>query len=329
MKRICFTLLVGLAVFLMGVSIHADGYRYLFFEDFGDTVPPAFPTDWLQEDANTDGTIWHSREYGGFQGGDCARYLSTGIQANDWIFTPSIDLESGVEYTLSFKTRVSSGMTHKLNACYGTTQDSGMLPNSIVHLTSITNLDAQETSATFTPSSTDAYYIGFHCHSDANQLAVFLDDVGVSVPEDDLTVQIKLDKISYSGSNSYSTTEEKKAMIILRNTGSSSIVANTLFTIGDSNDPHTVLSFIVKDPGGSLVSYYAKNKVAAPKAENFETLAPGDCACKYFDLNNGGFDFSAPGIYTIQVEYENLYKSEAGNEWRGKIVSDPVTIQIQ
>lgn len=331
MKKFCYILLAGLAVFLLTLPIHAGGYRYLFFENFDDNSAPAWPAGWAIEDTNGGGVTWHTRDVAGFQGSACVRYLSetAPIAANDWVFTPFVNLTSGVEYTLSFKTRVTGSTTHKMDVWYGTAQNSTSMVNSVISLPAITNLDAEETSSTLTPSSSTVYSIGFNCASNPFMGALFLDDVGVSIPETELQVQLVMQKEALTGTNSYSSSEEKKGHIILNNNGTTDLLVNELFSIGDTNDPHSALSFIVKDPGGFVVSYLAKNRMGIPKDSDFTTLTPGDFANKYFDLNNGGFDFSQIGIYTIQVEYENLYPSSSGTPWRGKIISDPVNIQIQ
>jgi hypothetical protein len=329
MRKIWYILLAGLALSLMTIPIHAGGYRYVFFEDFNDITAPTFPSSWATEDANIDGLTWHGRDVAGFQGSACARYLSSLIiPANDWIFTPQISLTGGVQYTLIFKTRVSAGMSHAIDVFYGAAQNSVSMTFPIISLTGITNLDPQETIATFTPASTGSYSIGFRCTSFANMLGLFLDDVTVAIPENDLKVQLVMEKVANTGSNIYSASEEKKCYIILQNNGTPDLLVNTLFSIGDANDPNSALAFIVKDPLSATVPYLARNRVGIPADSDFTTLSTGDCASKYFDLNNGGFDFSQIGTYTIEVEYENLYPATSGSQWEGKITSDPVIIQI-
>ncbi|MBN1900614.1 choice-of-anchor J domain-containing protein [Candidatus Sumerlaeota bacterium] len=328
MRKICYILLAGLAALLLTLPVYAGGYRYLFFEDFDDVVEPALPASWATEDTNLSGATWHSRDVAGYQGSGCSRILSEAPATNDWIFTPTINLTGGVQYTLTFKTRVTGGTSHSMNVFYGTAQNSMAMTNPIIILPPINNLDPLETSVNFTPVSTGGYYIGFQCVSPGGNWGLFLDDVCVAIPEPDLQVQLIMQKAAMTGSNSYSASEEKMCHIILKNNGSGSIVANTWFSIGDSNDPHTALSFVVRDPGSAVVPYQAKNRVGIPRDSDFKTLAPGDSTSKYFDLNNGGFDFSQIGTYTIEVEYENLYPATSGFQWEGKIISDPVTIQI-
>jgi len=331
MRKIWLSFILACIALIVPISSPADGYRYILYEDFEQNVPPIWPGGWTFLDANLDGKTWEAKEMGGGGGGGCARYLSGLVIADDWLFTPAISLNSGTTYNLSFKIRVtSSSMPHKLTAKIGTAPLPGSMTTDIFLLPNIINVDAQETSNTFTVSSTGIYYIGFNCTSAPGQLALFVDDVGVSVQETGLIAVLQMDKSFYnSGANTYTPAEEKKCLVYVKNTGGSPVKVNNLFTIGDVNDQSSLLSFEVKDPGGNTVPYKARNKMAAPEERNFVTLAPGESVYKYYDLNSGVFDFSATGTYTIKAIYRNLYQNAAGDAWRGKIISAPVTIKIQ
>ncbi len=331
MNKMARVFIVGLFIIVWSCPLHAAGFQYVDFENFNDVTPPAFPANWAVENTNADANTWETRDIGGAAGSPCVRYLShTTNPANDWFFSPAVTLSSGITYTVSFKTRVTSAsFLHNLSVWRGAAQNSTGMTALIVSLPSITNTDARETSQTFTVGSTGAYYIGFHCASVPNSLGIFMDDYGISRTESGLSVSLQMDKTVYQGLNTFSPTEEKKCLVYIKNNGASPVTMNTLMTIGDTNDPYASLCFIVKDPGGNIVPYKARNKRAGPESSDFTSLAPGNVLSKYYDLNSGVFKFSQTGNYTIQAVYQNFHPSTP-MPWRGVIRSDAaVTIKVE
>ncbi len=108
--------------------------------------------------------------------------------ANAWLFSRNIELNSGVQYTVTFKVRArADGPTmypESMKATIGTTNtvaaqttilwDSGL--NGINYETYTTQ------TGTFTPATTGSYVLGFHCYSVADMWQLLLDDVFVNVP---------------------------------------------------------------------------------------------------------------------------------------------------
>jgi len=110
------------------------------------------------------------------------------LPGDDWFFTPGLQLTAGVSYEISFRYRsalADSGIFEKLAVDYGTAPSAAAM--SGVRLVSYENIsmnfsdDFAHTTVTMTPETDGAYYIGFHCFSDADQGYLQIDDIAVNV----------------------------------------------------------------------------------------------------------------------------------------------------
>lgn len=320
-----------LSMFVFNIAV-ADGYRYVFFEDFSEGAPALFPPGWSLEDSNADLVTWAKWDIGGRANSSCARYLSSPAQpANDWFFTPAVSLTASTPYTLSFLNRVTSAaFPHNLEAWIGSAPASAGMTSLISSLPAISNVDALESSPTFTVASSGSYYIGFKCLSIPNHLALFVDNIGISIPESSLQVILQMDKTFYNaGAYTYSPDEAKKCLVYIQNSGASPLSVNSFLNVGASTDQSVALSFQVIDPDGIEVPYKAIHKVGRPDDTDFVTLATGELIYKNYDLQNGVFDFTKTGDYTVRALYHSIYKPTVGSAWQGVVISQPVTIRIQ
>jgi hypothetical protein len=157
-----------------------------YFQNFDTVVAPVFPSCMSQEDLNG-GSSWTTSAASGvaapYSTPNCLVYASDpSITANDWFYTPPITLSSGVSYRLSFYYRNSSGTSpEKLEVKYGNANTAAAMTNLIFTSSTITNTNYNVLERNFTPSSSGAYYIGFHNFSNANQLALNIDDIRLEV----------------------------------------------------------------------------------------------------------------------------------------------------
>jgi len=317
-------------LFLIPLLLPAEGVRYILFEDFDSASGGAMPAGWTILDANLDGVKWDAKDLGGYANGICVRYLSAPIAADDWLFSPAVHLTSGVSYTLFFNYRTTSAaLPHRLDARLGASPVPPSMTTLLLNMNSIANVDIADASAPFTVGSTGLNHLGFRCMSNPSNLALFLDNIGISAEETDLEVVLQMDKTFYeNGANTYTPSEEKKSLIYVENKGITPVKVNQYFSIGDSNDMAALLSFEVRDGGGNLVPYQGREKKGEPEESDFVTLAKGQSICKYFDFNSGFFNFKTAGNYTIRAIYRNVFPSSAGDAWRGRLISAPVVIQI-
>ena len=331
MRKLLFILIGECLVLSLATPLSAEGVKYLLYEDFNGVTPPAWPVGWSVENPNGLAQ-WETRPFGGGGGGGCARYLSEPITpADDWFFSPAVALSDGIQYNLSFKYRVtSSALPHHLAVSMGDGPSSANMSVLILDLPSIDEEEIQEATAPVTVGSAGNYYIGFHCLSAPNQLAVFVDDVVVSAEETNLRLYLQMDKAFYqAGAINYATQEEKRCLIYAKNVGSATLTVNSRMVVGDPGDPDIVLSFLVTGPGGLTVPFKGKYKPAEPDAADFVPIGPGESVHKYYDLNGAFYDFSNLGDYTIKAVYRNHFKLEGQDVWLGRLVSDPVTIRIE
>lgn len=326
-----FIMTMGLLCIVNLSSLAAEGDNYIMLEDFESISPPALPVGWLSLNANHDDRQWESRLFSGSRGGQCLRYLSHAtIPADDWFVTSAISLETSSQYTFHLKSRVTdSSRPHHLTVWTGTSPTTESMTTQILDIPVITAEEITETTGTFSVSTEGLYYVGIHCTSIPNSLAVFVDDVIVSEEETNLGVEVQLTKDFYSENNTYAPDEEIECLVIVKNSGSSPLTVNGLLTVGHTNDPESVLSFIIINPDGEEVPFEARYKPSPPQEEDLQSIATGESVYKYYNLNSGTFDFSLSGIYNIKAVYKNRYRSDALPVWLGRIISSSVSLTVE
>jgi hypothetical protein len=133
---------------------------------------------------NGDGFLWAtSSSYP--QSAPNSIYINHNSSAamDDWFFTPAIDLTGGTTYVVSFGYHGGgSPSVEKLEVKWGTSQTSGgMTGGQIWNNANIQNSAYLQGTATFTPSFTNSYYLGWHGYSAANNSWLCVDDIHVDI----------------------------------------------------------------------------------------------------------------------------------------------------
>jgi hypothetical protein len=193
----------------------------------------------------------------------------------------------------------------------------------------VTNRDAEFTSATFSAPVTGDYYVGFSDTSPAGTLGLFLDQVILVEDKPDLTVSVSLERERYEGTNVFSSADPVRVHVSVKNEGAGPLCLNSAPGVGPANDPEAVICFIVTGPSGTEIPAQAKYELAIPEEGDFITAATGEGLFKNFDLNRGHYDLTAPGVYSVKAVYQNYHRAEGCTAWLGRIVSAPVTFEIQ
>ena len=171
-----------------------------FSQNFDATTTTALPTCWggtpndANSDANGDGITWQSSNIdsrtSGMSNPRALRYLcntvTTTTAANDWAYMPGVVLTGGQSYTLSFNVATVTNAGENLQVYYGSTQTPAIKisANKIYDAAGLTNRAAIYQTATFTPSTTGTYYLGFYTNSPSNAgggLYLFVDDIQLDV----------------------------------------------------------------------------------------------------------------------------------------------------
>ncbi len=176
MKRILFAIMMVLwVVSSWGQNVFFDGF------ETGNTQDAAI-TGWTQESiagtnvwsANTSSTNYNRTPRTGSWNA-YLRYSNT-----DWMFK-SVALTSGTNYILTFYARqdVTSGCN--ILASFGTTATSAGMTNPIVASTPVTSGDYQYFSGTFTPATTETFYIGIRADLDYSPWYISIDDISLDV----------------------------------------------------------------------------------------------------------------------------------------------------
>jgi hypothetical protein len=249
--------------------------------------------------------------------------------AADFLFSPPVNLISGMNYELKYKDRVTTDMLpHILEVWLGQGAKATSMTLTIIPMYTVDHSDVRETTGTFTVPTTGLYNLGFLCESPPGTAAVFVDDVTIARPEPNLQLTLQLSKVFYQGSNTYAPDEAIDCLVYAKNNGPGTLTVNNQLSVGHSTYPPAVLSFIVTGPNGP-VPFQAKLKLPNPEEDNFEEIATGESVHKYYNLNTEVFDFSQPGTYTIKAVYRNLHKNPTFPVWLGEIVSNTVTLTIQ
>ncbi len=283
------------------------------------------------ENTNGDANQWETKDYGGYKvRPKCVRYKAHPTNsANDWFFTPSLSLTSGIQYTLRFKYRVTSATNpEKLAVWLGTAPASGSMTTQVFNRTNITDTLYRDTAVTFTVGSSGTYYIGFRCFSDANQKRLYIDDIFILMPEPNLELQLVMVKRIYQPTGTLSYPADPSDSIIecyvyLKNVGSSPITMNKQFATERD------LIFIIISPTGDTLPFNAViEALSDPSSEDIETLLPGKATGKFIDLRPY-YRFEQTGTYSIRARYKNLSKVGGWDVWLGQLLSNQVDILIR
>ena len=137
-------------------------------------------------DANTDYSTWQvDTDPTGSPPNALVYVYSSTNAANDWFFTPALSLQAGTRYQLQFKYSADdSNYPEALEVKYGTAATAAGQTGSLFSNLSITNVAYATTTASqvaaITPATSGIYYIGFHGISQANQSALYVDDIQVT-----------------------------------------------------------------------------------------------------------------------------------------------------
>jgi|GEM_PF-605192 len=313
-------------------SARATGEKFVLWESFEEILTPGLPTGWTVVNQNMDDKQWETIKYGGLPlRHQCARYNGNPLlPASDWMFSPSVSLDAGTDYTLSFLCKVSGASVQKLRIFIGNSPDPSAMTTQLYDDNNITNTTLQEITISFSVPASGIFYFGFYCYSDPNQKQFFLDDISVSCVSSELNLKFVLTKklLDPSTIPAYSATEAILGYTIIENVSSGSLVVNTSFNVGSLESEYE-LSYIVIAPGGdTLQNIISAEPEPFSSSRTFEQVDPGKAKGRYEDIQKS-FIFTQTGTYSIRVVYLSSRKSSSYNAWLGKLISDPVTFIIQ
>lgn len=324
--------LITTSVFL-AFSALATGEKFVLWQSFEEIVTPGLPAGWTVVNQNMDDRQWETTKFGGLpERHQCARYNGNpALPASDWLFTPSVNLEAGTNYTLSFLCMVSETSVQKMKIFFGNSPDPSAMTTLLVDYTNLTNTTLQTYSVDFTVPVSGSIYFGFYCYSDPNQKQFFLDDIQIACPTSELSLVFILTKklLDPGTTPVFGTNDTIEGWTILTNTSPVSRVLNTSFGLGPIYAKEYELSYIVIPPDGDTLQFVIRT-IPAPLSTNrkYEQVDPGKYGGRLENLQKL-FAFSQTGTYTVRAFYRNYFRTQTDDAWLGSLFSDPVTFIIQ
>ncbi len=142
---------------------------------------------WTNEDSNNDGFSWHLSAASANTGTVHFRtdWNPNGqTAANDWLFSPCLQLSAAKAYKVHFFSEVGEDANglypEKLELKTGTTKSAAGMTQNIFDFGLQQNSAYEERLAAFKPATNGIYYVGFHCYSDADKWFLDVDDVTIS-----------------------------------------------------------------------------------------------------------------------------------------------------
>ncbi len=151
-----------------------------YFENFDGVTAPEMPPCMNVENVNADSYTWVTNASYGLSAPNAA-YISynSSMAMDDWMFTKGLQLTGGTTYEVGFAFAASSSFPEKLSIYWGNDAVSSAMINGPIFDQTFTGGYYLGT-ATFTPSTTGVYYIGFWGHSDADEFWLAVDDIYVT-----------------------------------------------------------------------------------------------------------------------------------------------------
>jgi hypothetical protein len=333
MKAQLATVVLAFLIFAQPAAGQVSSESVLF-EDFESISPPALPAGWTSVNANGDLGVWETKAYGGVNWGrQCIRYISDPSNpggADDWFFTSGIDLSDAELYTLEFQYRSSSAANPEvLVVSAGTAPDPLAMTIGIWANGAIVNTEYEKASAGLTVPASSTYYIGFHVQSPATSKRLYVDDMNVLVPRDQLELHLAMTKSLYGpGIPTYTAGDTIECFVALENISGGPLVVYEQLSLGEGVTD-TQLGFDIIGPDGLPVPMINKpEKSGPPGAVHFTILEPDSIVGKVVGLW-GWYGFELPGNYSIEAHYQNYSDPGGIGAWTGEVLSNPVDIILE
>lgn len=125
-----------------------------------------------------EGNIWEW-----FESEQSARYYySSYLQADAWLFTPPLKLDTEHAYKLTFKVKTADSFTENMKVTFGKTNTPEGQTETILDLHGYTSPDGEFETQTAIVKVEEAgnYYIAFYAYSEADSYYITIDDIEVT-----------------------------------------------------------------------------------------------------------------------------------------------------
>src|SRR5690625_744628 len=170
------------------ITTFCDAASVPFIQDFEDVTTPNIPACSTVE--VIDGGNWRSNTATGIGfSGKVLQYQSDygNDPANSWFFLQGIELEAGINYTISFGyANGTMDFTEKLKVMYGTYPKEADMTEELVDLPSIQTTTVLTEEVPFTVEEDGVYYFGFNVYSNPYNANLNIDDIIIEQDEEDI-----------------------------------------------------------------------------------------------------------------------------------------------
>jgi hypothetical protein len=164
----------------------------LFFEDFENAPEDGtFPSGWTNIPTPGGGSEWTTmRIQGGagvIPGHSGIRYANIlfheTLAKDAWLYTPAIALEAGTSYTISFWVQLIGweGVGENLEVKIGNSTTAASMTHTLYDNNSQDYSVWTKITATYLPTASGNFHVGFHAYTPAGINCIMLDDVEVTV----------------------------------------------------------------------------------------------------------------------------------------------------
>lgn len=139
------------------------------------------PDFWSRENVNGDLYQWENYNSGAASGTYCARmYQGAATGANDWLFTPPLQLNGGTNYFMEYwRKSYSSSYPESLEVRMGPQNNSSNMTTTLVALDSFRVTTWTRRTVSFTAPSSGTFFIGFHSQARRSGSGCYLDSISV------------------------------------------------------------------------------------------------------------------------------------------------------
>lgn len=174
----------GLNSATVNLTTTCGAYNIPYFQNFDTTTVNAVPACCTITDDNANFVLWRvQNSLAASTPNSLQLATNSATAANDWFFTPGLNLTAGVTYRLKFKYNTQSAGTYaeNLRIRLGSGASESSMVSTILDLANIVNTVYQNATVDFTPVTNSIYYLGFQGYSFAGQSKIMLDDISVIV----------------------------------------------------------------------------------------------------------------------------------------------------
>lgn len=153
-----------------------------YTQSFDGVTMPNIPVCMTVQDANSDLTTWSTQNFLAQSAPNALLYESSFSQnADDWIFTPGINVVAGETYQVSFSFLTEGSAPESLEVKSGSAPNAlSMTGAAIYSNNTLTNTTFVLATTNYTAATTGVVYFGWHIFSDMNSFGMILDDINIT-----------------------------------------------------------------------------------------------------------------------------------------------------